>query len=778
MFAEIGVNPPTPNPAHNLNFSLLSVLKKERLTGPNYMDWMRNLKFTLRYENKEYILDEQIPTIDDDSTQEEIEAHQKHYNDANKAKASKERLDVVKSLMACKLKPRASICAFVLEVKGYFDRLESLNMVFDAKLSINIILSAHVLTVGHNAKKRKTSPSNWKGKAAKGKFDHGSKRNDESEIAPTSNPKEAVCFHYNIKGHWKRSCPKYMKDLKDGKVKKVVTQGLKESRRLKHGELNLVMGNRKITHVTRIGKYELMLKYQVRIEDSFGYLFYKPKDNVVFIAQSGVLLERELISKEDSRKVVTLVKANDIYLPIHRTSGRVNKPPQFYYGFHIEEDKTSDSKLSKLYEPANYKEAKASPKAAKWKKAMKSEIQSMCDNQVWSLVDTTPGLKMVGCKWILKKKTDINGKIHTYKARLVVKGYTQTHVIDYEETFSPVAKIKMSRVPYAVDIGLIMYAMTCTRPDIYFALSMSGWIFLLNEGAVTWKSSKQYTVVYSTLIKESLVKTKQKGAILELKQRHLKNIIFCYYTLYPAMKIRRISSSSTQETCNDQFPIRRITLQPYAICTAGRQYVDFYVFSPLRAHPTDHLSCSQDSKKTTMAGPITKEYISTTGCMTYFQSHEWYDELADGKFKDETLALKAIIEGSWEDATPGWKVNTHEIARFTHRENFRRCPYANIKTEWASNPYLDINHIFRRDYKASNIGCTQENHEQKGNLILEPSNCRVRRFKMMKYSFTDNEEYITVKESEYLNHTKDSLDAYQELLRLINEGWVVTTPED
>ncbi|GKB63591.1 hypothetical protein Tco_0919777 [Tanacetum coccineum] len=93
------------------------------------------------------------------------------------AKASKERLDVVKSLMTCKPKLGASICAFVLEIKGYFDRLESLNMVFDAELSISIILSgikksdvpftsaAPVLTVGHNAKKRKTSHSNWKGKA-------------------------------------------------------------------------------------------------------------------------------------------------------------------------------------------------------------------------------------------------------------------------------------------------------------------------------------------------------------------------------------------------------------------------------------------------------------------------------------------------------------------------------------------------------------------------------------------------------------------------------------
>ncbi|GJS24275.1 retrotransposon protein, putative, ty1-copia subclass [Tanacetum coccineum] len=92
----------------------------------------------------------------------------------------------------------------------------------------------------------------------------------------------------------------------------------------------------------------------------------------------------------------------------------------------------------------------ASPEAAKWKEAIKSEIQSMYDNQVWNLVDTTPGLKTVGCKWIFKKKTYMDGKVHTYKARLVVKGYTQTHGIDYEETFSPVAKIKSIRIMLAI----------------------------------------------------------------------------------------------------------------------------------------------------------------------------------------------------------------------------------------------------------------------------------------------------------------------------------------
>ncbi|GKE33940.1 retrotransposon protein, putative, ty1-copia subclass, partial [Tanacetum coccineum] len=298
------------------------------------------------------------------------------------------------------------------------------------KINVPSTSAAPVLTVGHNAKKRKTSRSNWKGKAAKGKSDRGSKR-----------------------------------------------KGLKESRRLKHGELNLVIGNKKIAPVTRIGKYELMLKSRVRIDlnnESFGYLFYKPKDNVVFVARRRVFLEREMISKEDNgskidleeiqestneepivntdtqSEVVTPVKLDDISLPIRKTSGRVSKPPQFYYGFHIEEDKISDSTLSELNEPANYKEAMVIPEAAKWKEAMKSEIQSMYDNQVWNLVDTTPGLKTVGCKWIFKKKTNMDGKVHTYKARLVVKGYTQTHMIDYEETFLPVAKIKSIRIMLAI----------------------------------------------------------------------------------------------------------------------------------------------------------------------------------------------------------------------------------------------------------------------------------------------------------------------------------------
>nr|GEU72170.1 retrotransposon protein, putative, Ty1-copia subclass [Tanacetum cinerariifolium] len=53
-------------------------------------------------------------------------------------------------------------------------------------------------------------------------------------------------------------------------------------------------------------------------------------------------------------------------------------------------------------------------------------------------------------KWLFKKKTNIDGVVHTYKARLVAMGYTQTPRIDYEETFSSVADIRAIRILIAI----------------------------------------------------------------------------------------------------------------------------------------------------------------------------------------------------------------------------------------------------------------------------------------------------------------------------------------
>nr|GEY88410.1 retrovirus-related Pol polyprotein from transposon TNT 1-94 [Tanacetum cinerariifolium] len=165
------------------------------------------------------------------------------------------------------------------------------------------------------------------------------------------------------------------------------------------------------------------------------------------------------------------------------------------------------------------------------------KMQSIKDNQVWRLVDLPPNVKTVGNKWIFKKKTDMDGKVHTYKARLIAKGFTQTYRVDYEETFSPVANIRVIRILIAIaafydyDIwqmnvqnaflnGYLDEDIYMVQPEDMFLVyggnpkaelqvdcycdagfetdrddikSQTGYTFILNDGVVDWKSSKQST---------------------------------------------------------------------------------------------------------------------------------------------------------------------------------------------------------------------------------------------------------------------------------------------
>ena len=96
-------------------------------------------------------------------------------------------------------------------------------------------------------------------------------------------------------------------------------------------------------------------------------------------------------------------------------------------------------------EPTTYHEAMMSPDSEKWLQAMKSEMQSMYNNQVWNLVDPPEGAKVIGYKWVHNIKHAM-----TFKSRLVAKGFKQTHGIDYDETFSPVVMLKSIRILLAI----------------------------------------------------------------------------------------------------------------------------------------------------------------------------------------------------------------------------------------------------------------------------------------------------------------------------------------
>ena len=75
-------------------------------------------------------------------------------------------------------------------------------------------------------------------------------------------------------------------------------------------------------------------------------------------------------------------------------------------------------------EPTNYEEAMMSPDSNRWLEAMKSEIGSMYENKVWTLVDLPDDRQAIENKWIFEKKTGADGNVTIYKAQLVTKVFS------------------------------------------------------------------------------------------------------------------------------------------------------------------------------------------------------------------------------------------------------------------------------------------------------------------------------------------------------------------
>nr|GEZ64729.1 hypothetical protein [Tanacetum cinerariifolium] len=176
-------------------------------------------------------------------------------------------------------------------------------------------------------------------------------------------------------------------------------------------------------------------------KETLGYSFYYPPKNKVFVARNAEFLENSLINQEASGSLedLKIIQEEDTHpsidtsinleeddleidepqsdiVPIRRSTWTRHAPDRMCLYIDAEEHELGD-----LGEPTNYKAA---------------------------LLDQS--LKNGLIKWLFKKKTDMDGNIHTYKAPIVAKGYTQTPGIDYEETFSPVADIRAIRILIAI----------------------------------------------------------------------------------------------------------------------------------------------------------------------------------------------------------------------------------------------------------------------------------------------------------------------------------------
>nr|GEU56489.1 zinc finger, CCHC-type [Tanacetum cinerariifolium] len=138
---------------------------------------------------------------------------------------------------------------------------------------------------------------------------------------------------------------------------------------------------------------------------------------------------------------------------------------------------------------------------------------------------------------------------------------------------------------------------------------------------------------------------------------------------------------------------------------------------------TKYPTCSSNDDGFCNGGELSR--IVRVGYMTYFQDYLWYDDLADGKLKEEALKQKAIYESE------------------PYHANKEKEQYKEDRCEMLENP------------------------------CQEPLVCKIKRFKVIKYPFRPTKKYIAIKKYKHDDLTRtneDTCHAYQEIFRCMDEG--------
>nr|GEU67339.1 hypothetical protein [Tanacetum cinerariifolium] len=232
---------------------------------------------------------------------------------------------------------------------------------------------------------------------------------------------------------------------------------------------------------------------------------------------------------------------------------------------HMAKDASSKKFLVSNF--TNYKMTNSRPVMEQYNELLgiNDEMNFILGNKTWVLADLPLGCKPLGCKWVLKRKLNVDGTIKKLKARLVIQGFRQKSGIGYFDNYAPVttflngefdeeeymnqpqgfimhgnenkvdltkeflsSKFTMkdiwevnvilvstpmdtseklmldnneavSQLEYSRMIGCLMYAMTCTRPDIAFAMGK-----LSRRGPeFTWEHEDQMQKKYPHLFLNS-----------------------------------------------------------------------------------------------------------------------------------------------------------------------------------------------------------------------------------------------------------------------------------
>nr|XP_043611639.1 uncharacterized protein LOC122583283 [Erigeron canadensis] len=118
------------------------MLEREKLSGPNFNDWYRQLRIVLRAERKYQVLEEPRPVAPAANASNEALAEYAAAYDRHNEQAGVELYDLIDVLHDLRHEQGTPVSAHILKMKGYFEQLERLNFPYAKQLQIGLVLKS------------------------------------------------------------------------------------------------------------------------------------------------------------------------------------------------------------------------------------------------------------------------------------------------------------------------------------------------------------------------------------------------------------------------------------------------------------------------------------------------------------------------------------------------------------------------------------------------------------------------------------------------------------
>ncbi|KAJ4716959.1 Retrovirus-related Pol polyprotein from transposon TNT 1-94 [Melia azedarach] len=199
-----------------------------------------------------------------------------------------------------------------------------------------------------------------------------------------------------------------------------------------------VFGCKAFMHIPKDERSKLDVKTRQCVflgygQDEFGYRFYDPVQKKLVRSRDAIFIEDQTIQDIEKLK---------------------EEMPQ-YSDTLIDLDPVPPTQPTDEVEDGQHStEAVESEQRKEWIDAMQGEMKSLHENHTFELVKLPKDKRALKNNWVYRIKQEEYTSQPRYKARLVVKGFSQRKGVDFDEIFSPVVKMSSIRVVLGIAASL------------------------------------------------------------------------------------------------------------------------------------------------------------------------------------------------------------------------------------------------------------------------------------------------------------------------------------